>query len=225
MTVTEVAEQSTQPANDAADHPADHDATENATNPVPDALASGTSSDLASPGRRSLVVLLGVALAVLAVDLITKQLVLSNLQSGEPKKLVPGVLYLDLIRNSGAAFSFGTNHTWIFPTITIFVIAWIAWMSQRLHSIAWGIAFGLVLGGALGNLADRLFRAPGPMRGQVVDFVSLFSNDGRGFAIFNLADSALSLGVALAILLELLGRHRDGTRQPAAWRPQQEMQD
>jgi signal peptidase II len=135
------------------------------------------------------------------------------------------VLYFDLIRNSGAAFSFGTNHTWIFPTITIVVIGWIAWMAQRLRSVAWSVAFGLVLGGALGNLADRLFRAPGPMRGEVVDFVSLFSNDGRGFAIFNIADSALSCGVALAILLEVLGRHRDGTRHAPAWRQEPEVRD
>ncbi len=73
-----------------------------------------------------------------------------------------------------------------------------------------------MLGGALGNLGDRLFRAPGPMRGHVVDFISLFSSDGSHFAIFNMADTALSCGVALALLLELLGRHRDGTRAQAA---------
>jgi signal peptidase II len=215
MTVRRVVEQSTQPADHAANQPADVPASDNSD--LPDAGAPSN--------RRSITVVIGVAILILAVDLISKQLVLSHLHEGQPKRLIPGVLYLNLIRNSGAAFSFGTNHTWIFPTITIVVIGWIAWMSQRLRSIAWGIAFGLVLGGALGNLADRLFRAPGPMRGEVVDFVSLFSNSGRGFAIFNLADSALSCGVALAILLELLGRHRDGTRQPAAWKSQPEVRD
>ncbi|HEY2791345.1 MAG TPA: signal peptidase II [Micromonosporaceae bacterium] len=168
--------------------------------------------------RLPVILVVLVALAVLALDAISKQLVLSNLVEGDPKRLIPGVLYLNLTRNSGAAFSFGTNHTWIFPTITFVVIVWIAWMSRKLHSVAWAIAFGLVLGGAFGNLMDRLFRAPGPMRGAVVDFISLFSNSGQGFAIFNLADSALTCGVALAILLELLGRHRDGTRQAPAWR-------
>jgi signal peptidase II len=229
-----VAEQSTQPAGNAADQPGvdQHLADQpGADQPVAD--QPGFGSDVAAPdegaaagpNRRSIIVLLAVGLGVLAIDLLTKQLVLSHLHEGEPKRLIPGVLYLNLIRNSGAAFSFGTNHTWIFPTITLVVIGWIVWMSRRLGSVAWGIAFGLVLGGALGNLADRLFRAPGPMRGAVVDFVSLFSNDGRGFAIFNIADSALSCGVALAILLELLGRHRDGTKQAAAWKSQPEVRD
>jgi signal peptidase II len=191
----------------------------------PEAPEAADVAEPATARHRPLILLGVVALVVLALDAVSKQLVLSNLSVGHPKRLIPGVLYLDLIRNSGAAFSFGTNHTWIFPTITIVVIVWIAWMSQRLRSIPWAIAFGLVLGGALGNLSDRLFRAPGPMRGAVVDFISLFSNDGRGFAIFNLADSALCCGVALAILLELLGRHRDGTRQPPAWRSQAEVRD
>jgi signal peptidase II len=207
--VTEVADQST--------HPADHAAASGEAD-SPDAAAS-------SRKRRPLVLLVLVAILVLVVDLITKQLVLTHLREDEPARVIPGVLYFDLIRNSGAAFSFGTNHTWIFPTITIVVIGWIAWMAQRLRSVAWSVAFGLVLGGALGNLADRLFRAPGPMRGEVVDFVSLFSNDGRGFAIFNIADSALSCGVALAILLEVLGRHRDGTRHAPAWRQEPEVRD
>jgi signal peptidase II len=86
-----------------------------------------------------------------------------------------------------------------------------------LRSVPWAIALGLVLGGALGNLADRLFRAPGPFQGHVVDMISLFAPYGRGFAIFNIADSCLTIGVALAVLLELTGRQRDGSRTgPAA---------
>jgi signal peptidase II len=212
--VTEAAEQSTQPADHSGTHVA-----------ASDKSLSSDAAAVPARSRRSLAVLGGVALFVLAADLITKQLVLSHLHEGKPSRLIPGVLYLNLIRNSGAAFSFGTSHTWIFPTITIVVVGWITWMAQRLRSVPWAIAFGLVLGGALGNLADRLFRAPGPMRGEVVDFLSLFSNDGRGFAIFNVADSALCCGVALAILLELLGRHRDGSRQPPAWRSESEVRD
>jgi signal peptidase II len=166
--------------------------------------------------RRALVILAVVAAAVLVVDLISKQLVVGHLREGEPVRWLGGAIYLSYIRNPGAAFSFGTGITWIFPLITVAVIAGIAVLSRTLRSIGWAIAFGLVVGGAFGNLADRVFRAPGPMRGHVVDFISLFSPDGSHFAIFNLADSALSCGVALALLLEVLGRHRDGTRAQAA---------
>ena len=92
------------------------------------------------------------------------------------------------------------------------VVGWIGWLARRLRSVPWAVALGLVLGGALGNLGDRLFRAPGFLVGHVVDFVSVFSPDGHYFAIFNVADSALTCGVVLAILLEVTGRRRDGTR-------------
>jgi signal peptidase II len=78
--------------------------------------------------------------------------------------------------------------------------------------LPWALALGLVLGGALGNLGDRLFRAPGVFQGHVVDMISLFGPYGEYFAVFNIADSCLSVGVVLAVLLELTGRQRDGTR-------------
>ena len=91
-------------------------------------------------------------------------------------------------------------------------MAWIGWMALRLRSLPWAVSLGLVLGGALGNLVDRLFRAPGPFVGHVVDMVSLFDDHGGYWPVFNLADSSLVVGVALAVLLELTGRRRDGTR-------------
>jgi signal peptidase II len=121
-------------------------------------------------------------------------------------------VYLTLTRNSGAAFSLGTHLTFVFPLVTVVVAGWIGWMALRLRSVAWAVALGLVLGGALGNLGDRLFRAPGFLVGHVVDFISVFSPDGHYFAIFNVADSALTCGVVLAIGLEVTGRRRDGTR-------------
>jgi signal peptidase II len=123
-----------------------------------------------------------------------------------------GILYLDLIRNSGAAFSLGTGYTFIFPVITIAVVGWIAWAARRLRSVPWAVALGFVLGGALGNLTDRIFRAPGPMVGHVIDFLSLFAPRGEVWPVFNVADSALCVGVTLAVLLELTGRRLDGTR-------------
>ena len=103
--------------------------------------------------------------------------------------------------------------------IALVVVGWIVWMARRLRSLPWAIALGLVLGGALGNLADRLFRAPGPFVGHVVDMISVFDPTARVFPVFNIADRALICGVVLAILLELTGRQRDGTRitrKPAA---------
>jgi signal peptidase II len=74
------------------------------------------------------------------------------------------------------------------------------------------VALGLVLGGALGNLVDRIFRAPGPLQGHVVDVVSLFAPDGSVWPVFNLADSAIVTGGVLLVLLALTGRELDGTR-------------
>src|SRR5262249_808037 len=100
----------------------------------------------------------------------------------------------------------------VFPLVTVVVVGWIAWMSSKLRSLPWAVALGLVLGGALGNLGDRLFRAPRPLEGHVVDFISFLSPDGSHFAIFNAADSALTCGVILALVLEVMGRRRDGSR-------------
>jgi signal peptidase II len=167
-------------------------------------------------GRRArtvAVITLGlVALLAIGLDLVAKQLVLTNLGDGHAVRLLGGALYLDLTRNSGAAFSIGTNFTVVFPLIAIAVIVFILFYARRLRSVPWAVAFGLVLGGAAGNLIDRLFRAPGPLRGHVVDFISVFGPYGDRFPIFNLADSALFCGVVLAILLEFTGWRRDGTR-------------
>lgn len=189
-------------------------------------VGSATAEPTDQPGRRARLVLLAVALVIFAVDLGSKHLTLLTLSDREPVRLLGGAVYLTLTRNSGAAFSLGADHTWVFPLITLGVIAWIGWMALRLRSVPWAVSLGLVLGGALGNLADRIFRAPGVFVGHVVDMVSLFDPYGQVWPVFNLADSALVVGVALAVLLELTGRQRDGTRvsgtgrmdQPAAQR-------
>lgn len=149
---------------------------------------------------------------MVAVDLVTKQLAVSRLADRGPVRLLGGAVYLLLTRNGGAAFSFATGYTYIFPVIGLLVIGWICWMARRLVAPGWAVALGLVLGGTVGNLVDRLFRAPGPFVGHVVDFISVFDANGQGFPVFNAADSALTVGVALAVLLELSGRRRDGTR-------------
>jgi signal peptidase II len=182
--------------------------------------APPAGSDTAEPGggaprRTAVAVLLGVALVALLADLGTKQWALSALTGRGPVSLLGDAVYLTLTRNSGAAWSIGAGHTWIFPLITIGVIGWIGWMALRLRSVPWAVSLGLVLGGALGNLTDRIFRAPGHFVGHVVDMVSLFDPYGQVWPVFNLADSALVCGVLLAVLLELTGRQRDGRRAGA----------
>ncbi|MET0494287.1 MAG: signal peptidase II [Actinoplanes sp.] len=146
------------------------------------------------------------------LDQVVKELSTKGLTDGEPLKILGGLVYLSLLRNSGAAFSLGSGYTWVFPLVTLAVVIWIGFMTRRLRSVPWAIALGLVLGGALGNLGDRLFRAPGPFQGHVVDMISVFGPYGEYFAVFNIADACLSVGVVLAVLLELMGRQRDGTR-------------
>jgi signal peptidase II len=160
--------------------------------------------------RRALAFLGGTAAVVVGVDLLAKQLVLARLTDHAPVRVLGGLFYLDVTRNSGAAFSLGTGHTWVFPLVTIVVVGWIGWLALRLRSVPWAVVLGLVLGGALGNLGDRIFRAPGFLTGHVVDFISVFGPNGDHWPIFNLADSALTCGVVLAVILELTGKRRDG---------------
>jgi signal peptidase II len=171
----------------------------------------GASTALGGVDRRAVGTLALVASLAVAADALTKQWALAGLAHG-PVRLLGGALYLSLTRNSGAAFSIGGRFTFIFPIVALAVIAVIIWLATRLRSVPWAIALGLIMGGAAGNLVDRLLRAPGPLRGHVVDFLSLFDAGGRVWPIFNLADSALFCGVALAIALEFTGRHRDGSR-------------
>jgi signal peptidase II len=157
------------------------------------------------------VLLGGVAVLALGLDQLVKHLSTENLTEGNPVKILGGLVYLSLLRNSGAAFSMGSGVTWVFPLVTLVVIGWIVWMTLRLRSMPWAVALGLVMGGALGNLGDRLFRAPGFLHGHVVDMISLFGPYAQYFAVFNIADACLSVGVVLAVILELLGRQRDGS--------------
>jgi signal peptidase II len=166
---------------------------------------------VAQPPRR-VVMLAIVAAVVLTLDLVTKIVAVASLEGREPLKLLGGVLYLPLIRNGGAAFGLAEGWTAILALIAFGVVGFIIWIARKLRSVGWAIGLGLVLGGALGNLVDRVFRAPGPLRGHVVDFLSLFDPYGRVWPVFNLADSAICVGGALIVLMALLQRDYDGTR-------------
>ncbi|MHC1561676.1 signal peptidase II [Actinomycetospora sp. C-140] len=148
-----------------------------------------------------------LTVAVVALDLVTKILMVSWLRDGERVPLVGDLVSFTLVRNPGAAFSFATGMTWVLTLVALAVVVGIARFARRLRSRGWAIALGLVLGGALGNLVDRFFRGPGPLQGHVVDFVSV-----GWFPVFNVADSAITVGGVLLVLLALLGRDLDGTR-------------
>ncbi|MEU0558581.1 signal peptidase II [Dactylosporangium maewongense] len=153
-----------------------------------------------------------VAVVVIGIDLAVKEWTTSVIAHGEPVKLLGGLIYVIYARNSGAAFSMFSDLTWVFPIIASAVIAWLLVMVRTTVSVPWAVALGLILGGATGNLGDRIFRAPKPFHGHVVDMFSFLDDHAGHFPVFNIADSALTVGVALAILLEFTGRRRDGTR-------------
>jgi signal peptidase II len=172
-------------------------------------------ADVPAPvtGRRPRTrLLLALAAGVLVADLITKLIVVATIEQGEDIRVLGGALYLTYLRNSGAAFSFAEGWTILFSLVAVVVAVIIVRTARRLYSTAWAVALGLVLGGALGNLIDRIFRGPGFLRGEVVDFLSVFGPDGSVFPVFNVADSAIVCGGILGALLALRGIDFDGSR-------------
>lgn len=165
--------------------------------------AGGAPLDRARETGRSrgrLPVLLSVSLGVLVLDLLTKLLAVRELTGRDPVVLVGGVLTLRLVRNPGAAFGMAQGLTVVLTVVALVVVVVILRMARRLRSGWWAVALGLVLGGAVGNLVDRLFRAPGPGRGHVVDFLEL-----PKWPVFNLADSAIVVAGLLMVLLSARG--------------------
>ena len=154
------------------------------------------------------VLLVLVALVALLADIGTKLLVVERLEGKEPIELLGGAVTLAVSRNSGAAFSVAEGATVVFTLVAVGVAVFIVRTLPRLRSSAWAVTLGLLLGGAVGNLVDRLTRAPGIGRGAVVDFISV-----PHFATFNVADSAITVGAVLAVLLSLQGVEVDGTHR------------
>ncbi len=149
-------------------------------------------------------VLVGVALTVLVLDIVSKLLVVAKLSGRPPVRLLGGFLHLLVSRNPGAAFSIGTSMTLVFSAIAVSVIVIILRTARRIRSLPWALTLGLLLGGATGNLLDRIFRYPGLFRGYVVDWIQL-----PHWPVFNLADSAVVLGAVLVVVLSLTGRTMD----------------
>jgi signal peptidase II len=159
--------------------------------------------------RRYAIAALLIGLAVCALDATSKVLVVASLSGGRTVTLLGRLISLHLYRNPGAAFGIGPSFTVIYALIAVAVLTAILRASGRLRSWPWTIALGLVLGGAAGNLMDRLFRSPGPLRGFVVDWIKLpyFPE------VFNIADSAITVGVVVLLLASALGRRIDGERR------------
>lgn len=165
-----------------------------------------------APGPRRAGLLVIIATTTLVLDVLSKVFAVMFLEGRPPVEVLGGGLYLVVYRNSGAAFSMATGLTWLLSLIALGVVVAIARLAPRLRSAGWAVGLGLVLGGALGNLVDRLVRAPGPLRGHVVDFLSLLAPDGSVWPVFNLADSAIVCGGVALVLLAATGRDLDGTR-------------
>ncbi|RRD29404.1 signal peptidase II [Actinomyces bowdenii] len=157
--------------------------------------------------RRPLALLWAVALIVAVLDQATKAWALSSLEAGQRVALLGRLLGLTLVRNPGAAFSIASGQTWVFSLIAIVVSVVVMRASRRLASRSWAVALGLVLGGALGNLVDRLVRSPGILRGHVIDFI-----DYAGYFVGNVADIAIVAAAGGIIVLSLGGWEMDGTR-------------
>ena len=181
-----------------------------------------TESQQATAGRRevsasALAMLAVVAVFAYTVDRVSKILVVENLTLGVPVDVIGELLQFRYVENPGAAFSLGSGSTWIFAIIASVVAIFIVIFARRIRSTAWAVLFGMLLGGNLGNLTDRLIRPPGFGIGHVVDFLQVY-----GFpAIFNVADIAIVSSMGLFILLTIRGVGLDGKRSSKTAKPQE----
>ncbi|WP_150118333.1 signal peptidase II [Cellulomonas sp. B6] len=186
-----------------------------AASPHPDA---GAGTSVASgPGvdpvrrRRLLRTFALLTAGVLLVDQLTKVWAVATLVPGERTPLLGELFGLQLIRNEGAALSIASGMTWVLTIVATAVVVVIVRVSRRLGSRGWAVALGLLLGGALGNLVDRMVREPAPLHGHVVDFLAYWH-----LFIGNVADIAIVVAAVLVVWLSARGVHVDGSRDGAA---------
>ncbi|MCG7285547.1 signal peptidase II [Cellulomonas sp. ACRRI] len=186
--------------------PASHPAAPGAGAPQ----APASTPVVVAPARRRRLVATLVALAAvtLVLDQATKAWALAGLDEGVRHPVLGDLLGLQLLFNPGAALGLATGTTWLLTVVAITVVVVIVRVSRRLGSTGWTIALGLLLGGALGNLVDRLIREPGVFVGHVVDFIAY----GDLF-VGNVADIAIVAAAGLLMLLSLMGVRLDGTRE------------
>ena len=142
-----------------------------------------------------------VAALVWATDFVSKNWAIHYLEGREPRKLLGNLLHLTFTKNSGAAFNFAPSGTIFLAVFAILVIGIIGYWTPKITSRKWGVVLGLLLGGSLGNLTDRILRAnvgTGPMKGQVIDWIAL-----PHWPVFNLADSSIVVAALIASYLSL----------------------
>lgn len=148
-----------------------------------------------------------IAAVAYAVDLTTKQLALAHLEGRDDVSVIGDVLTLRLAFNPGAAFSFGTDFTWVFTTLSIVAAIVVLVVSRRLGSKVWALGLGLLLAGVTGNLTDRIFREPEPFHGHVVDMIRL-----PNWPIFNVADMCINVAAVIIVIQAFRGFRVDGRR-------------
>lgn len=189
----------------------------------------GAAAAAPLPGRR-IAVLATIVPIIYALDLATKTLVLKTLEGREPFVVIPDILQFRVIFNPGAAFNLGTGMTIVFTCVAAAVVVAILRTARNLRSLPWAVTLSLLLGGALGNLTDRVFRwpsgfgpgRPSPFQGHVVDFIETFPGH---FPVWNVADSAIVCGGILAVFLAWRGYQIDGTRDTGATKDTKETKE
>lgn len=148
----------------------------------------------------------------LAADQFTKYLVVSRLTLEETIPVLGDVLQFHFVKNPGAAFSMASGSTWIFSILASAVVIGIVVFARKIRSRAWAIVIGMLLGGVLGNLTDRLFREPSFGLGHVIDFIY---TPWMMPAIYNVADILICCSMVLFLILTFMGINMDGTRTPS----------
>ena len=173
-----------------------------------------TQPEGTEPPPRRLKAFLLVAALVYVLDQVTKILAVRMLESEPSVTVIPGVLDLRFLRNPGAAFGMAASLTWLLSLAAIAVAIAVVVMASRLRNRTWATALGLLLAGAVGNLTDRIFRKPGPLRGHVVDFLEF-----PLWPVFNVADTALTIACVLILVQSFRGIGIDGVRARPAVPP------
>lgn len=152
-----------------------------------------------------LAIVFGGAAVLAVLDQITKNWAEATLPLLEPQPLLGEIVQLTLLYNSGAAWGMGAEITPVVTGLQILIaLGVIVFATTSVRSAGYATALAMVLGGALGNIHDRLLRPPGPFRGEVVDFLQL-----PNWPVFNVADMAVVGGAVLVVLLGLFGRSAD----------------
>lgn len=159
----------------------------------------------------ALIVLALVALGGYALDQVSKVFVVAHMSEGDVIRVLGEVLQLHFVRNPGAAFSLASGSTWIFSLIATAVVVFIIGFARRIRSLTWAVVFGLLLGGVLGNLTDRLLREPAFGQGHVIDFLS---TPWLIPAIYNVADMCIVSSMVIFMILTIRGIGLDGKRVP-----------